>query len=77
MRIKVPKNKMKKESAGGVIVNEKNEVVIVFTDTKSWQFPKGTVEKDEDYLKTAIREIEEETGLKNLKLIKKFPVYTR
>ncbi len=37
---------MHKESAGGVIVNENNEVVIVFTNTKSWQFPKGTVEKN-------------------------------
>ncbi len=66
-----------KESAGGIIVNEKNEVVVVFTDTKSWQFPKGTVEKGENYFKTAIREIEEETGLKNLKLIKKLQTYIR
>jgi len=68
---------MKKESAGGIIVNELNEVVMVFTDTKSWQFPKGTVEKGEGYLKTALREIREETGLANLKLIKKLPRYTR
>ncbi|HUC96479.1 MAG TPA: hypothetical protein VMR16_02310 [Candidatus Saccharimonadales bacterium] len=30
----------KVESVGGII-NEFDEVVIVFTDTKSWQFPKG------------------------------------
>ena len=36
---------MHKESAGWIIVNENNKVVIVFTDTKSWQFPKGTIEK--------------------------------
>lgn len=58
-------------------MNEFNEVVIVFTDTKSWQFPKGTVEKGEEYLGTAIREIEEETGLKNLEYVKKLPVYSR
>jgi len=65
------------ESAGGVILNELNEVVIVFTNTKSWQFPKGTVEKDEQYLETAVREIWEETGLKNLEYIKELPVYSR
>ncbi len=70
-------DKVDKESAGGIIINEENDVVMVFTDTKSWQFPKGTVEEGEDYLKTAIREIEEETGLKNLKRIKKFPGYIR
>ena len=69
---------MKKiESAGGVILNELNEVVIVFTDTKSWQFPKGTVENGEKYLETAIREIWEETGLKNLEYVKELPVYSR
>lgn len=68
---------LKKESAGGVIVNELNEVVIVLTNSKSWQFPKGEVEKEEDYLQTALREIEEETGLKDLKLTKELPIYTR
>jgi 8-oxo-dGTP pyrophosphatase MutT (NUDIX family) len=67
----------KVESAGGVILNEFNEVVVVFTDTKSWQFPKGTVEKGEKYLETATREINEETGLKNLEYVKELPVYSR
>jgi bis(5'-nucleosidyl)-tetraphosphatase len=66
-----------KESAGGIILNEFDEVILVFTDTKSWQFPKGTVEKGESYLKAAIREIKEETGIEDIKPIKKLPVYTR
>lgn len=65
------------ESAGGVIVNEANEVVIVYTNTKSWQLPKGTVEKGEKYLETAIREIKEETGLVNLEYLKELPSYSR
>jgi 8-oxo-dGTP pyrophosphatase MutT (NUDIX family) len=68
---------MKKESAGGIIVNENNEIVMVFTDSQSWQFPKGTVWRNEEYLATALREIKEETKLKDLKLIKELPVYTR
>ncbi|MEI6237011.1 MAG: NUDIX domain-containing protein [Candidatus Saccharibacteria bacterium] len=69
---------MKKvESAGGVIINEFSEVVVVFTDTKSWQLPKGTVEKDESYFDTATRKIKEETGLKNLNYVKELPAYSR
>lgn len=68
---------MRKVSAGGIIVNEKNEIVMVTTDARNWQFPKGNVEKGEEYLTTALREIEEETKLKGLKLIKKLPMYTR
>jgi 8-oxo-dGTP pyrophosphatase MutT (NUDIX family) len=65
------------DSAGGVILNELKEVVIVYTNTKSWQFPKGTVEKDEKFIDTALREIKEETGLSDLKLIKRLPSYSR
>ena len=36
---------------------------------KYWDFPKGEVDGDEEMLKTAIRELEEETGLKELKFI--------
>lgn len=68
---------MKKESAGGIIINKLGEVLIVLNDTGSWQFPKGTVEKGERYLDTALREIKEETGLSDLELIKKLPKYTR
>lgn len=68
---------IKKESAGGVILNEFGEIVVVYTDTHSWQFPKGGVEEGEEYLTTAIREVEEECGLHDLVLVKKLPVYTR
>ena len=69
---------MKKvESAGGVIINDADEVVVVYTDTHSWQFPKGTVEENERYFDTALREIEEETGLVDLEYIKDLPVYSR
>lgn len=68
---------IKMQSAGGVIVNEFNEVAIVYTNTKSWQFPKGGIEPGETHVQTAIREIKEETGLKNLELIKPLPLYSR
>ncbi len=68
---------IKMHSAGGIIINEFNEVAIVFTNTKSWQFPKGGIEPGETHAETAIREIQEETGLKDLTLVKKLPEYSR
>jgi len=37
-----------------------------------WDFPKGHIEKGENILKTARREVLEETGLKDIKFIKGF-----
>lgn len=58
-------------------MNELGELVLVFTDTLSWQFPKGGVEEGEEYLTTAMREVEEECGLHELTLVRKLPMYTR
>ena len=64
--------------AGGVILNRKNEVLLVYNNlTDSWTYPKGHVNKDEDFLETAKREIIEETNLQNLKLVCELPVYER
>jgi len=68
---------LKKYGAGGIVVNEFKEVALVLNPTMSWQFPKGTVEKGEDYLKTAKREIKEEIGLTVNEPIKKFKPYIR
>jgi len=67
----------KAESAGGIIINQYSEIVMVFTDTKSWQFPKGGVEAGESYIDAALREVEEETGLSGMQLVKQLPMYTR
>lgn len=37
-----------------------------------WDFPKGGVEKGESELQTVLREVEEETGLKRIKIIPGF-----
>lgn len=42
------------------------------SDIEYWNFPKGTMEKGETEIQTARREIEEETGLVNLKFVPKF-----
>jgi 8-oxo-dGTP diphosphatase len=64
---------MKQEtSAGGIIYKkEKNgiKVALILDFNGQWTFPKGLVEKDEEPNQAALREIQEETGLKLLKII--------
>lgn len=61
---------MRKEvSAGGVVFGTKNKqvCVLLLKDPKGkWTFPKGLIEKDEDPLSCAKREIAEEVGLSKL-----------
>ena len=64
-------------TAGGIILNEFNEVVVVNQNYDSWSLPKGHVEKNETILDAAKREIYEETGLQNISYIKDLGYYDR
>ena len=54
-------------AGGGLVVNEKKEVLFIFRDEK-WDLPKGRIEEGEDIKETAIREVEEECGIKDVVL---------
>ena len=41
----------------------------------SWQMPQGGVDKNENLLNAAFRELREETGVKNVKLIKEIDTW--
>ncbi len=55
------------EAAGGYVLNEKGELLLIHR-RGSWDLPKGKIEKGESTELAALREVEEETGLKNLTL---------
>lgn len=58
-------------SAGGVVYKVKDSRIyfLLIKDMNgNWTFPKGLIEKGEDIIETAKREIQEEVGLKDLKL---------
>ncbi|KGL64179.1 NUDIX hydrolase [Polaribacter sp. Hel1_85] len=56
-------------AAGGLVLNPKKEVLFIFRNGV-WDLPKGWLEKGETIETAAIREVEEECGIFNLKLIK-------
>jgi 8-oxo-dGTP pyrophosphatase MutT (NUDIX family) len=56
------------QAAGGLVQNENNEFLLIFRRGK-WDLPKGKSDKGEKLEDCAVREVEEETGLKNVKLI--------
>jgi 8-oxo-dGTP pyrophosphatase MutT (NUDIX family) len=56
------------KAAGGFVLNENNEVLMMFRRGK-WDLPKGKLDKKETFEECAVRETEEETGVKKIKLI--------
>ena len=56
-------------AAGGKVYNSNGEVLFIYRNNK-WDLPKGKAESRETIDKTAIREVEEETGVSGLSIIK-------
>ena len=57
-------------AAGGMVFNDNKEILFIYRN-KRWDLPKGKVEKGETLEESAVREVKEETGVKDLE-IKKF-----
>lgn len=55
------------EAAGGIVVNELDEILFIFR-RGHWDLAKGKLEKGESKKNAAIREVKEETGIKQVKL---------
>lgn len=55
-------------AGGGLVRNQEDQILFIFRKGK-WDLPKGGIEKGESIEETAIREVEEETGVNQLKII--------
>lgn len=70
----------REKSAGAIIYKEENNkryyLLLHYPGINRkgghWEFAKGHIEEGEDYEKTVRREVEEETGLKDIKIIPGF-----
>jgi 8-oxo-dGTP pyrophosphatase MutT (NUDIX family) len=60
------------EAAGGVVFNDKNEVLLIKRLGK-WDLPKGKMEGEELPEESAVREVMEECGIDGLSIIEKLP----
>ena len=62
-----------RSGVGIVVLNKENKVFVakrIDNPKNFWQMPQGGVDQGEDFLKAAYRELEEETSIKNVELIK-------
>ena len=58
---------------GIILLNNENKIFVgkrIDNPKNFWQMPQGGVDENEDFLQAAKRELEEETGIKSIKVIK-------
>jgi 8-oxo-dGTP pyrophosphatase MutT (NUDIX family) len=60
------------DAAGGLVKNRKTQWLFIYRHNK-WDLPKGKLEKNEAITDAAIREVEEECGIKGLSIVKQIP----
>ncbi len=64
LRAKIGNDLLFMPAAGGIVVNENNEVLLQLrSDTHTWGVPGGALDPGEELADCAVREIFEETGL--------------
>ncbi|MFK7833862.1 MAG: NUDIX hydrolase [Winogradskyella sp.] len=59
-------------AGGGKVYNAKGDILFIYRNDK-WDLPKGKTERKESIEETAIREVEEETGVSGLKIVRPLP----
>jgi 8-oxo-dGTP diphosphatase len=61
------------EAAGGVVLDDEGRVVLVHRPRyDDWTLPKGKLDRGESFEEAALREVEEETGLR-CRLVRELP----
>ena len=62
-----------RKGVGVILLNSENKVFVarrIDNPKDFWQMPQGGVDKNEDFLTAALRELKEETSIENVELIK-------
>ena len=73
------KNLPLRDGVGIIVLNKNNKVFVakrIDNPKNFWQMPQGGVDVGESFLAAAYRELEEETSIKNVELIKEIDVFT-
>ena len=73
------KNLPLRSGVGIVVLNKKNQVFLakrIDNPKNFWQMPQGGVDNGEEFYNAAIRELEEETSIKSVSLIKEVNGFT-
>ena len=68
-----------RSGVGIVVLNEKNQVFVakrIDNPKNYWQMPQGGIGEGEDFYQAALRELEEETSIKSVKLMKEIEKFT-
>lgn len=60
------------EAAGGIVNNEQGQILLIFR-LGCWDLPKGKIELGEAKKEAAVREVEEECGIEDLKILRELP----
>ena len=67
------KNLPLRNGVGIIVLNNENKILVakrIDNSKNFWQMPQGGVDEGEDFLSAAYRELEEETSIKNVELVK-------
>ena len=62
-----------RDGVGLIVLNNENKIFVakrIDNPKNFWQMPQGGIDQNENFLQAAKRELEEETGIKSVKLIK-------
>ena len=68
-----------RNGVGIVVLNKKNQIFVakrIDNPKNFWQMPQGGVDNGEDSYQAALRELEEETSIKTVKLINEIDKFT-
>ena len=67
-----------RDGVGIIVINNDNKIFVakrIDNPKNYWQMPQGGVDSGENYYQAALRELEEETSIKNIEFIKEIEGY--